>query len=68
MVFFSDCKSHEDMDVDLDRDFLLSLRELKALLEKDVLEEHRAAILRTGQLSERVMGQLSDNFRVCAFA
>nr|KAG5695202.1 hypothetical protein BaRGS_018324 [Batillaria attramentaria] len=40
-----ECKNHEDMDVDLDRDFLLLLRELKVLVEKEYLEEHRSLAL-----------------------
>lgn len=41
LFFSSDCRDHEDMDVDLDREFLLGLRELKFLTDKDHLDEHR---------------------------
>lgn len=36
-----ECKGHQDMDVDLDREFLQNLRDLKLFLEKDVIDEHR---------------------------
>lgn len=36
-----DCQHHEDMDVDMDRDFLLDLREVKVLMEREYAEEHR---------------------------
>ena len=61
----SECKNHEDMDVDLDRNFLLSLRELKVLVDKEYLEEHRSLMLTTAQgFPDRVRGHLNDNFRV----
>lgn len=61
----SECKNHEDMDVDLDRDFLLSLRELKVLVEKEYLEDHRSLMLKAAlEFPDRVRGHLNDNFRV----
>ena len=36
-----DCVSHADMDVDLDRNFLLGLRDVKTLSEKDCIDEHK---------------------------
>ena len=39
--FSTECKVHQDMDVDLDRGFLQDLRELKLLLEKDNVDEHK---------------------------
>ena len=38
---YADCPDHEDMDVDLDREFLLGLRELKVLADKDNLDDQR---------------------------
>lgn len=59
-----ECKNHEDMDVDLDRNFLLLLRDLRALVERDYLEEHRSLMLRATQhLPERVLVNLDSNFR-----
>lgn len=53
------------MDVDLDRNFLQLLRELKVLIEKDCLEEHRALMLKAAQgLPERVYMHIDSNFRV----
>lgn len=53
------------MDVDLDRDFLLSLRELKVLVEKEYLEDHRSLMLKAAlEFPDRVRGHLNDNFRV----
>ena len=40
----TDCCDHEDMDVDLDREFLLGLRELKVLTDKENLDDHRRCI------------------------
>ncbi|KAK7481158.1 hypothetical protein BaRGS_00027591 [Batillaria attramentaria] len=59
-----ECKNHEDMDVDLDRDFLLLLRELKVLVEKEYLEEHRSLVLKASlKFSDRVHMHLDNNFR-----
>ncbi|XP_076442471.1 acidic fibroblast growth factor intracellular-binding protein-like [Babylonia areolata] len=59
-----ECKNHEDMDVDLDRNFLLMLRELKVLVEKECLEEHRGLMLKDSHgFSDVVRIQLGDNFR-----
>ena len=35
------------MDQDLDRDFLHDLRDIKALLEREVLEDHKVNVLRS---------------------
>lgn len=40
-ISFQECQNHEDMDVDMDRDFLLDLREFKVLMEREYAEEHR---------------------------
>lgn len=60
-----ECKSHEDMDVDLDRFYLQNLRELKLLLDKESLEEHRSSVLQTlrTSISRRALQDLEDNFK-----
>lgn len=37
----AECTDHEDNDVDLDKDFLQDLREVKTLTERENLDEHR---------------------------
>ncbi|CAL1534602.1 unnamed protein product [Lymnaea stagnalis] len=60
-----DCQNHEDMDVDMDRDFLLDLREVKVLMEREYAEEHRSLMLRALQASvrEKVLTEMDANFR-----
>ncbi|XP_005106473.1 acidic fibroblast growth factor intracellular-binding protein [Aplysia californica] len=60
-----DCQTHEDMDVDMDRDFLLDLRELKVLMEREYAEEHRGLMLRALQpvMREKVLSEMDSNFR-----
>lgn len=60
-----ECKSHEDMDVDLDRMFLQDLRELKLLLDKESIEEHRSLVLQSvrSNVSRRSFQDLDDNFK-----
>ena len=60
-----DSKALEDMDVDMDRDFLLDLRELKVLMERESAEEHRGLMLRVLQpvLREKVIAEMDSNFR-----
>ncbi len=41
MFDVSDCRDHEDMDQDLDREFLQGLRELKDLLDSKHIEKHK---------------------------
>jgi len=38
------CADQEGSDVDLDRDFLQGLRELKFLSEKEVVDEHKTYV------------------------
>ena len=40
----SDCRSQSDMEVDMDRLFLIQLRDIKLLAEKEPLEEHKALV------------------------
>lgn len=60
-----ECKSHEDMDVDLDRVFLQDLRELKLLLDRESLEEHRSLALQSlkTSISRRAFQDLEENFK-----
>ncbi|KAK7103523.1 acidic fibroblast growth factor intracellular-binding protein-like [Littorina saxatilis] len=59
-----ECIIHENNDVDLDRNFLLSLREVKVMAEKECLEEHRQLMLKAAQgFPEHMKGHLSENFR-----
>uniref|UniRef100_A0A0B6ZDS5 Acidic fibroblast growth factor intracellular-binding protein n=1 Tax=Arion vulgaris TaxID=1028688 RepID=A0A0B6ZDS5_9EUPU len=60
-----DCQHHEDMDVDMDRDFLLDLREVKVLMEREYAEEHRGFMLRALQpvMREKVLTEMDTNFR-----
>ncbi|ELU08879.1 hypothetical protein CAPTEDRAFT_206066 [Capitella teleta] len=60
-----DCKHHDDMDQDLDRDFLIDLRDLKILSEKEHLDEHRVAVLKAihGKLSTSAAVELDHNFK-----
>jgi len=50
-----DCRHHDDMDVDFDRDFLHSLRDLKPLSDWKQLEEHK------GLTMTKVRGKLSTS-------
>ncbi|KAK0056954.1 G-protein coupled receptor moody [Biomphalaria pfeifferi] len=60
-----DCQNHEDMDVDMDRDFLMDLREVKVLMEREYAEEHRSLMLRVLQptVREKVLTEMDNNFR-----
>uniref|UniRef100_T1JE67 Acidic fibroblast growth factor intracellular-binding protein n=1 Tax=Strigamia maritima TaxID=126957 RepID=T1JE67_STRMM len=56
---------NDETDVDLDREFLQDLRELKILLEKDHLEEHRGFVLRSlqGRLSDKMYQECESSFK-----
>jgi len=58
------CRS-DDVDVDLDREFLQDLRDLKMLLDKEHLEEHRSVTLRMlqGKLSEKMYVESESSFK-----
>ncbi|XP_064600078.1 acidic fibroblast growth factor intracellular-binding protein-like [Liolophura sinensis] len=60
-----DCENHEDMDVDLDRNFLQELRDLKMLLEKEYLDEHKSIALQNVKscVSEKIYQDMDSNFR-----
>lgn len=55
----------DDVDVDLDREFLQDLRELKMLLDKEHLEEHRSIVLRSlkGKLSDKMYQEAETTFK-----
>ena len=59
-------RGRDDGDADLDRDFLMDLRELKALAERDALEEHKSAVvgaLKGKKIEERSLLDLEANFK-----
>ena len=58
-------RGRDEADADLDRDFLMDLRELKALAEREALEEHKAAILAAlkGKIEDRSLMDLEANFK-----
>ncbi|XP_041354579.1 acidic fibroblast growth factor intracellular-binding protein-like [Gigantopelta aegis] len=60
-----ECKSHEDMDVDLDRDFLLQLRELKVLMDKEYLDEHKSIVLKmlNTKIVDKTFHDLDTSFK-----
>lgn len=62
-----DCKDHKDMDVDLDRDFLHGLRDVKLLAEKDQMDEHRTLVCKMiharGKISPAANADMENNFR-----
>lgn len=60
-----ECKGHQDMDVDLDREFLQNLRDLKLFLEKDVIDEHRNLVLQVikPSVSKKTYQDLEENFK-----
>jgi len=61
-----DCKDHDDNDVDIDRDFLQALRELKTLADKEYLDEHKqlmAKLIHSKSLSQFASADLESNFK-----
>ena len=55
------------MDQDLDRDFLHDLRDIKILTERDILDDHKAIVLkalRKQSLSKQAINDLEINFKV----
>jgi len=61
-----DCRHHDDMDVDFDRDFLHSLRDLKPLSDWKQLEEHKALTITKvrGKLSTSASADLEGSSKV----
>ena len=59
------CK-YEEETLEICRYFLLSLRELKVLLEKDYLDELRASFYREmkGSFNEKKFNELDSSFKV----
>ena len=58
-------RGREEGDADLDRDFLMDLRELKSLAEREALEEHKMTIIAAlrGKIEERSLLDLEANFK-----
>ncbi|XP_075680723.1 acidic fibroblast growth factor intracellular-binding protein [Dermatophagoides pteronyssinus] len=59
-----DCK-YEETSMDIDREFLHELRDLRTLLEKDNLEEHRLLVLRMlkPNLTEKKYNDIDSAFK-----
>jgi len=55
----------DDTDADLDREYLQELRDVKILLEREVLEEHRALVCNRlkGKLNERMYVEMESSFK-----
>lgn len=53
--------------MEIDREFLHDMRELRILLEKDILEEHRVATLRLikSKVTDKKYIDLDLQFKVC---
>ena len=58
-------RGRDEGDADLDRDFLMDLRELKALVDREALEEHKTGLLNAlkGKIEERSLLDLEANFK-----
>lgn len=65
----TDCK-YEEALMEMDREFLQDLRDLKVLLERDLMEDHRMLVLRMikPKLTERKYSDLDSIFKVIYFA
>lgn len=61
-----DCK-YEETSMEIDREFLHDMRELRILLEKDILEEHRVATIRLikSKVTDKKYIDLDLQFKVC---
>lgn len=60
-----DCK-YEETAMEIEREFLHELRELRILLEKDILEEHRLLVLRMikPHILEKKYNDIDSSFKV----
>lgn len=60
-----DCK-YEETSMDMDREFLQDLRELKLLIEKDCIDEHKNVVMRhlKGKVNEKIYLDVDAMFRV----
>lgn len=61
-----ECKDHEDNDVDLDKDFLQDLREVKTLTERENLDEHKQLIYKSSikaKMSPNAFSDIDANFK-----
>ncbi|XP_014676738.1 PREDICTED: acidic fibroblast growth factor intracellular-binding protein-like [Priapulus caudatus] len=61
----ADCQREDMLDVDFDRDFLQDLKDLKILLDRDLIDEHKGITCRNlkARLSEKVCNDLQANFK-----
>lgn len=55
----------DDTDADLDREYLQELRDLKILLEREILEEHRGLVCHRlkGKLNDRMYNEMENSFK-----
>lgn len=62
-----DCK-YEETAMDIDREFLQDLRELRILLERDSLDEHKALVMRMlkPKLMDKKFSEIDSMFKVCS--
>lgn len=60
-----ECDSHQDQDVDLDRNFLQNLRDLKLLLEKEYMDELKNYVINTLKttFTRKKLSDLEENFK-----
>jgi len=63
-----DCK-YEETAMDIDREFLQDLRELKAVTEKESLDDHKSFVMRhiKGKVNEKIYLDIDAIFRVRTF-
>lgn len=62
-----ECK-YEETAMDIDREFLQNLRELRVLLEREALEEHKTLVMRIlkNKVSDRKLADIDSMFKVRA--
>lgn len=59
-------RRQDETDADLDREFLQEMRDLKVLLDKDVIDEHKSLVIHRlkGKIPEKLMTDIDTNFKV----
>ena len=62
-------RTHNDMDVDMDRTFLIGLRDVKPLADKEHLDEHKALvkIAMLSKLSKFIKYSLQPSYTLFLF-
>jgi hypothetical protein len=60
-----DCK-YEETSMDIDREFLQNLRELRVLLEREAIDEHKTLVMRIlkTKVSDRKLADIDSMFKV----